>query len=134
MYHPELAFREIFRVLKPGGFLQFSIVHPCFGSPPHHKHVKDEKGEKIALEVGRYNEEGLVNVKWTFPQKEKEPFHTFHHHLTLSHWIMLTLSAGFQLEYIAEPYADEQIIEACPHLKHTVTVPDNLLVRVRKPK
>ena len=29
----ERALGEAFRVLKPGGFLQFSITHPCFDTP-----------------------------------------------------------------------------------------------------
>ena len=28
------AFKQVYRVLKTGGFFQFSISHPCF-SPPH---------------------------------------------------------------------------------------------------
>jgi ubiquinone/menaquinone biosynthesis C-methylase UbiE len=29
----ERVLAEIFRVLRPGGFLQFSISHPCFETP-----------------------------------------------------------------------------------------------------
>lgn len=32
---------EAHRVLKPGGFLQFSICHPCFDTP-HRRNLRDE--------------------------------------------------------------------------------------------
>jgi ubiquinone/menaquinone biosynthesis C-methylase UbiE len=35
------ALQEARRVLRPGGFLQFSILHPCF-VPPHRKVLRDE--------------------------------------------------------------------------------------------
>ena len=31
---------EAFRVLRPGGFLQFSITHPCFDTP-HRRNLRD---------------------------------------------------------------------------------------------
>ncbi len=132
MQYPDKVFKEIYRILKPGGYFQFSILHPCFGSPPYHKHVKNDKGEKIALEIGRYNEEGFQELSWMIHNNIL--FKTKHNHITLSNWIMLIISSGLILEYIKEPYADEAIIKVCPHLKHTVTVPDNMLIRVRKPK
>jgi ubiquinone/menaquinone biosynthesis C-methylase UbiE len=50
-----LALKEAARVLRPHGFLQFSIVHPCF-SPPHRRVRRDAKGNVEAIEVGRYFE------------------------------------------------------------------------------
>ena len=39
------ALREISRVLRPGGFLQFSISHPCF-DPPHRRAAIGGRGEQ----------------------------------------------------------------------------------------
>ena len=42
------ALREAFRVLKPQGFFQFSILHPCF-VPPHRRNIRDADGNPIGL-------------------------------------------------------------------------------------
>jgi len=47
------ALREAQRVLRPGAFLQFSILHPCF-VPPHRKHLRDEQGRRVAVCVAGY--------------------------------------------------------------------------------
>jgi ubiquinone/menaquinone biosynthesis C-methylase UbiE len=44
---------EVFRVLRPGGFLQFSITHPCFDTP-HRKGLRNEDRLTYAIEVGNY--------------------------------------------------------------------------------
>ena len=128
--HPKLAIKEAYRVLKPGGYFQISIIHPCFASQPHHKHIVDANGETIGLEVGRYYDEGIQNVEWNLTETIKVT--SFHNHLTLSHWLSLLIETGFRLEYIEEPHADDEIVKLCPHLKHTIIEPDNLLIRVRK--
>lgn len=47
------ALAEAWRVLKPGGFLQFSISHPCFDTP-HRRNLRDANGRTYAIEVGDY--------------------------------------------------------------------------------
>ena len=44
---------EARRVLKPCGFLQFSISHPCFDTP-HRRNLRDAHGLTYAIEVGDY--------------------------------------------------------------------------------
>jgi ubiquinone/menaquinone biosynthesis C-methylase UbiE len=47
------ALRAASRVLKPGGTLCFSILHPCFITPAV-KWLTDEAGSYLGLQVGRY--------------------------------------------------------------------------------
>jgi SAM-dependent methyltransferase len=47
------ALREAARVLRPGGFLQFSLLHPCF-VPPHRRVLREPDGTTRAIEVGGY--------------------------------------------------------------------------------
>jgi ubiquinone/menaquinone biosynthesis C-methylase UbiE len=58
----EHAFAEIFRVLRPDGFLQFSISHPCFETPhretphretPHRKTLRDQRRARLRARSGR---------------------------------------------------------------------------------
>jgi ubiquinone/menaquinone biosynthesis C-methylase UbiE len=49
------ALCEAARILRPGGFLQFSILHPCF-APPHRRVLREPDGSTRAIEVGVYFE------------------------------------------------------------------------------
>ena len=62
----DLVLAEAYRVLKPGGFLQFSITHPCYDTP-HRRNLRDENGIAYAIEVGDYfrNLQGEV-TEWLF--------------------------------------------------------------------
>ncbi len=139
MPEPEAALREAFRVLRPGGFLQFSISHPCY-STPHRRQLKNESGQPYAVEVGRYFErfDGELE-RWTFSAAPKETrsaypvFEIPRFNRTLSEWLNGILDAGFTLERTAEPHADEETARRIPHIADTRIVAYFLHVLCRKP-
>lgn len=132
------ALREIGRVLRPGGFLQFSILHPCF-MPPHRKVLREPDGRVRAIEVGGYFDgvDGRVDT-WRFsplPAHESaaEPFRAPRFHRTLSEWVVMILDAGFTIERFGEPCADPALAAAEPVVADTRVAPLFLHVRARKP-
>jgi len=131
---------EADRVLRPGGFLQFSILHPCF-VPPHRRVLREADGRTVrGIEIGGYfsNIDGRVDRWWfcTVSAEERArvpPFQEPRFHRTLSTWLNLVIATGFTLERLGEPCADEAMAEAVPAVADTRVAPLFLHVRVRKP-
>ena len=129
---------EAFRVLKPGGFLQFSICHPCFDTP-HRRNLRDAGGRTYAIEVGDYfrNLEGEVS-EWLFTAAPPEAkaglpkFRTPRFTRTLSQWLNLLIGVDFRLERLAEPRPSEETVRECPALQDAQIVSYFLHVRARK--
>jgi SAM-dependent methyltransferase len=139
MPHHDLVLAEAWRVLRRGGFLQFSILHPCF-VPPHRRNVRDERGVPVVLEVGGYFDriDGRVDTWWfgAAPMAERAkvpPFREPRFHRTLSHWLNLLADTGFVLEAAGEPRADEATAAAEPYVADTRVAPLFLHLRGRKP-
>ncbi|MFW5870201.1 MAG: class I SAM-dependent methyltransferase [Candidatus Sumerlaeota bacterium] len=136
---PQKALAEAFRIVKPGGFLQFSITHPCYDTP-YRRNLRDESGKTYALEVGDYfgNLKGEI-VEWIFgatpPEirktlpKFKTPFYTF----TLSEWLNMIIGVGFQIEELREPRPSDETVAQCPELQDAQVVAYFLHVRGRRP-
>ncbi len=135
---PETALRECQRVLRPGGFLQYSISHPCF-NPPWRKLLRTEDKQVYALEVGRYFEriDGEIDT-WLFagaPPQVRQGMRRFEiprFHRTLAEWINLTINAGFTLERVGEPRASEETVERFPAVADTRVAAYFLHLRCRK--
>ncbi len=132
------ALSEIHRVLRPDGFLQFSILHPCF-VPPTRRNVRDEEGAVRAVEVADYFEEmdGRVET-WIFsdiPKEERErlePFNVPRFHRTLSSWVSMLGGAGFVIRQLAEPRASEEAALANSTVADTRVAPIFLQVLAGK--
>ena len=130
---------EAHRVLKPGGFLQFSIEHPCF-TTPHRRNLRDQDGRTYAIEVGDYfrNLRGEI-AEWIFsatpPElcKELRRFKVPRFTQTVSQWLNLLLDTGFILERMAEPRPGEATVLANPRLQCAQVVAYFVHIRARKP-
>lgn len=135
---PAAALRELHRVLRPGGFLQFSITHPCF-SPPHRRLLRTPAGEPYAVELGRYFERVPGRVeRWLFSSAPAEakaglrPFEIPLFHYTLAEWLHFVRQAGFLLEEVREPHASEATAREVPQVADTRVVAYFLHVLCRK--
>jgi SAM-dependent methyltransferase len=133
------ALREAARVLKGGGFLQFSICHPCT-TTPHRRLIRDRAGRERALEIARYFEPVERVDEWIFTgappevRKALPPLRTPYFHRTLSWWLNAVIDAGLRLERVGEPRAPEQAARECPKVADTRLVPYFLHLRCRRPE
>lgn len=135
---PAQALREASRVLRPNGFLQFSILHPCFATP-HRKVVRDATGKAKAVEVTDYfaPPDGHLEHWWFTSLSEAQralvqPFVTPVFHRTLSGWLSMVIDAGLTVEALHEPTVDAQSTPMPMVVEDTRIAPLSLQVRARK--
>lgn len=129
---------EAHRVLRRGGFLQFSILHPCF-VPPTRRNLRDADGKPYAIEVADYFLEtnGAVET-WLFStvseeeRKKTPPFRVPRFHRTLSEWVEVIRVASFTIEAFGEPRASEALAATEPIVADTRIAPIFLHIRCRK--
>lgn len=133
------ALREASRVLRPGGFLQFSITHPCF-DPPRRRNLRDASGTTYAVEVGDYFErtDGRID-EWSFGAAPREVsgrwprFQVPRFHFTLSQWMNRIVEAGMVIERVAEPRPSDDVARAYPRVQDAQVVAYFLHIRARRP-
>ena len=138
MNDPGAALCEAARVLRPGGFLQFSILHPCF-VPPHRKVLREPDKTTRAIEIGGYFDatDGRIDAFHfeKLPEEERqrtEAFRVPRFHRTLSGWVELIVAAGLIIERFGEPRVSVEVAKAEPVLEDTLVAPLFLHIRVRK--
>ena len=129
---------EAHRVLKTGGFLQFSITHPCYDTP-HRVNLRDKDGITYAIEVAGYfhNLEGEV-TEWLFSAAPEEAkaglplFRTPRFTRTISQWINLLIETGFTIDSVCEPRPSDATVQQCPNIQDAQVVAYFLHIRARK--
>ena len=139
MAENEKAIEEAYRVIKPEGFFQFSILHPCFTSL-NYEWIKDENGKRTGFIVRDYfkNLNGELE-EWIFGAAPKEITEKMKNFIVprftriLSEWLNLLIRIGFILEQFCEPFADDEILSKHPEEYTSRIIPYFLIIRCRKP-
>ena len=133
------ALREAYRILKSGGFLQFSITHPC-SDVVRHRNVRDASGAVVALELGGYFRGPSERMaEWTFGAAPRElsqrlgGFKVPTFRRTLSDWLNELVAVGYLLEAVHDPCPGDVEVEKEPYLQDCQVMPQFMIVQVRKP-
>lgn len=113
------AIRELFRVLRPGGFLTFSVTHPCFMTPGY-GWLRDDQGERVRLTVGGYFSTDPRVERWRFskaPANDAPDFAVPRFPRTLASYLNGLVLAGFMLTQVQEPRPSAEDAARAPWLR-----------------
>ncbi|TMW70896.1 class I SAM-dependent methyltransferase [Alteribacter natronophilus] len=108
-FHYVRDFRQLchslYKALKPGGTLVFSVEHPIFTSRAEQDWFYSEDGRRLHWPVDRYQEEGERRTNFLAEDVVK-------YHRTVSTYIESLLQAGFLIRSVKEPApSQERILE-----------------------
>lgn len=121
---PELAptLRNVERILRPGGWFVFSILHPCYNSPPSGEQTTPDGAVRL---VSGYFEEGY----WRSDARTGPPGKVGSYHRTLATYVNSLREVGLRMDQVAEPRATGSHAERRPVWAE---VPAVLIVRCQK--
>lgn len=105
-------FGQMAAVLKPGGILCFSEVHPMLGGGE-----KTGEKEQTARRVDHYFDRGFRKVKNAFSKVDPsdEDYEWTWEHFTLQDYFEAMRKAGFLIETLLEPEPDPQVAKQVPN-------------------
>jgi 2-polyprenyl-3-methyl-5-hydroxy-6-metoxy-1,4-benzoquinol methylase len=130
---PELtpALHSVARILRPGGWFVFAILHPCFHTS---QSGEIETPEGAVRTIRRYFVEGY----WRSETRPGPPGKIGTYHRTLSTYVNTLTDAGLQLVRLSEPGGTSAIVDSpsLSRLNRPVweEVPPILVASCRKPQ
>ncbi len=132
------AMCEIFRVMRPGAELCFSIIHPCFMTRGF-GWICDDSGRETGYTGAEYFNNHPWIERWIFSKApgaaERKPFSVPRFDRILSDYINPVIAAGFILKEIHEPRPTEEACRANPWLvRWREHMPLFFYVRAVKPR
>ncbi len=95
------------RIVEPNGWFIFSILHPCYNTPPSGELATPDGWVRT---VSRYFTEGY----WRSEARTGPPGRVGAYHRTLSTYINTLTDAGLVLERVSEPRATFSVAEQRP--------------------
>lgn len=132
------AMREVARVLRRGGTLAFSILHPCFATKGF-GWLRDDSGRAVKFTGADYFNDDAWIERWKFSHAPNaahvEQFAVPRFDRKLSDYINPVMAAGLRLEEICEPRAPESACALHPEAfrKFRDHIPLFFYVRALKP-
>jgi len=116
---------KIYRWLKLGGRLVFSVEHPVFTAQGKQNWIYNKSGNKMHWAVDRYFYEGRRNTSFLGAEVVK-------YHRTVSTYLNELLNQGFKIIDIKEPIPSETMLKNNPEMKDELRRPMMLLIAVEK--
>lgn len=111
------AMGEAYRLLRPGGFILFSVLHPCFITRGL-GWEKDAEGRTSGLRVAGYFDRSTFTEQWRFGNRPKDeavaPFSVPRFPRTMSDYLNAVASAGLVITNIAEPQPSAAACQTYP--------------------
>ena len=116
--------KKIYRILKSGGKLVFTVEHPVFIAYGTQDWYYNEKGEILHFPVDNYYYEGKRTA--VFLGEKVTKFHR-----TLTTYLNTLLSNGFIINHIVEPQPPEYMMDI-PGMQDEMRRPMMLIVSANK--
>ena len=120
----EILVKKIYRILKSGGKLVFTVEHPVFTAYGTQDWYYNKKGEILHFPVDNYYYEGKRTA--VFLGEKVTKFHR-----TLTTYLNTLLSNGFIINHIVEPQPPEYMMDI-PGMQDEMRRPMMLIVSANK--
>ncbi|MBE5960473.1 MAG: class I SAM-dependent methyltransferase [Lachnospiraceae bacterium] len=119
--------REVERVLKPGGQVYISVLHPCFKPPVEHKWFKDNGNIQVIVKDYFHPEtwEGGIS-------ECKTP--VIYRHRTMSDYVKAFTMNRLLLTDLEEPIPTREQIKKSPRIEWLTKIPMYMFMKLMKPK